>query len=212
MGYINKNKFIQKSWLKLFSKNLLENFPIQKKIILSSNIKNNNIILEIDKNSILDLILYLRNHKSCQYKVLIDITAVDNLEFAKSSERFEVVYQLLSLSKNSRITVKCTTHELYPLESLTTLFSSANWYEREVWDMFGIFFTNHPDLRRILTDYGFVGHPLRRDFPLSGYSEVKYDEFKKRIVNQPVKLTQKFRTFDLTNSWNSLENINYNKL
>lgn len=127
-----------------------------------------------------------------------DITAVD---YPTRDQRFEVVYNLLSVRHNSRIRVKTYADESTPVPSITSLFDGANWYEREVYDMFGVFFTDHPDLRRILTDYGFDGHPLRKDFPLTGYTEIRYDEEKKRIVVEPLELTQAFRNFEMNPSW-----------
>jgi len=125
--------------------------------------------------------------------MIVDITAVD---FPTKQFRFEVVYNLLSVRYNSRIRVKTYADETSPVPSITGLYDGANWYEREVYDLFGVFFTNHPDLRRIMTDYGFDGHPLRKDFPLTGYTEVRWDEEKKRIVYEPLELTQAFRNFD----------------
>jgi NADH/F420H2 dehydrogenase subunit C len=130
------------------------------------------------------------------YKQLMEVTAVD---WPTDPDRFEVVYSLLSVEHNSRILVKSRTSELAPVPSVSHLFSSAIWAEREVWDMFGVVFSGHPDLRRILTDYGFEGHPLRKDFPLTGFTEVRYDEEKKRIVSEPVELSQEFRKFDFPN-------------
>ena len=131
----------------------------------------------------------------------MDVTAVD---YPDREERFEVVYNLLSLKQNQRIRVKLSTDESTPVVSATSVFKSANWFEREVWDLFGVFFSDHPDLRRILTDYGFEGHPLRKDFPLTGLVEVRYDEDQKRVVYEPVKLTQEFRTFDFVSPWEGM--------
>jgi len=129
----------------------------------------------------------------------MDITAVD---YPTKSQRFEIVYNLLSISHNSRIRLKTYADEVTPVPSATGLYRGADWYEREVWDMFGVFFSGHPDLRRILTDYGFEGHPLRKDFPLTGYSEVRYDEVKKRVVYEPLQLSQAFRNFgDAASPW-----------
>lgn len=138
----------------------------------------------------------LRDHKDCRYKQLMELTAVD---WPTQQDRFELVYSLLSVDYNSRIMVKSWTNELAPVPSVSHLFSSAIWSEREVWDMYGVIFNGHPDLRRILTDYGFEGHPLRKDFPLTGFTEVRYDEEKKRIVSEPVELSQEFRKFDFSN-------------
>jgi len=135
---------------------------------------------------------------NCQFKLLVDICGVD---YPDRDERFEVVYNLLSLSHNSRVRVKVEVAEDVPVPSVTGVFSCANWWEREAWDLYGIPFSDHPDLRRILTDYGFEGHPLRKDFPLTGYVEVRYDDARKRVVYEPVKLTQEFRTFDFLSPW-----------
>jgi NADH-quinone oxidoreductase subunit C len=143
----------------------------------------------------------LRNDHNCQFKQLVDLTAVD---FPDQAERFQVVYNLLSLKQNQRIRVKLTTDERTPVASVSAVFSSAIWLEREAWDMFGILFSDHPDLRRILTDYGFEGHPLRKDFPLTGFKEVRYDEEQKRVVYEPVKLPQEFRRFDFMSPWEGM--------
>lgn len=137
-----------------------------------------------------------------QYKVLMDVTAVD---YPSRPLRFEVVYNLLSVQYNARIRIKTSINEVNPLGSSTQVYSSAGWWEREVWDMFGIFFSNHPDLRRILTDYGFQGHPLRKDFPLTGYVEVRYDDSEKRVITESLELTQEFRFFDFSSPWEQLE-------
>ncbi|RPG01039.1 MAG: NADH-quinone oxidoreductase subunit C [Rhodospirillaceae bacterium TMED63] len=150
------------------------------------------------------LMKLVRDDSNCLFKTLIDITAVD---FPERGERFEIVYNLLSLSHNQRIRVTVSTDENTPVPSMVPLFSAAGWFEREVWDMFGVFFTDHPDLRRMLTDYGFEGHPLRKDFPLTGYVEVRYDEEQKRVVYEPVTLTQDFRSFDFMSPWEGAEYI-----
>ena len=137
--------------------------------------------------------LSLRYHTAAEFTTISDITAVD---FPTRDQRFEVVYNLLSIRHNSRIRVKTYADEAAPVPSITSLYDGANWYEREVYDLFGVFFVGHPDLRRIMTDYGFDGHPLRKDFPLTGYTEIRYDEEKKRIVVEPLELTQAFRNFE----------------
>ncbi len=136
------------------------------------------------------LMIFLRDHVNTQFKCLLDVTAVD---FPERAERFEVVYHLLSPRWNNRIRVKVCVDEVTPVPTISHVHNTANWFERETWDMFGVFFSGHPDLRRILTDYGFTGHPLRKDFPLSGYTEVRYDYGKKRVVSEPLELTQEFR-------------------
>ncbi|XP_053576333.1 NADH dehydrogenase [ubiquinone] iron-sulfur protein 3, mitochondrial [Bombina bombina] len=152
----------------------------------------------IHPEGIIPVLTFLRDHTNAQFKSLADLTAVD---IPTRDYRFEIVYNLLSLRYNSRIRVKTYTDELSPIESAVSIFEAANWYEREVWDMYGVFFANHPDLRRILTDYGFEGHPFRKDFPLSGYVEVRYDDEVKRVVAEPVQLSQEFRKFDLSSPW-----------
>jgi len=151
--------------------------------------------------SIIKVLTFLRDDQNCQFKQLMDVTAVD---FPERDPRFEVVYNLLSLKHNQRIRVKVPAGEETQIPSATQVFSSAHWFEREVWDMYGLFFSDHPDLRRILTDYGFEGHPLRKDFPLTGYVEVRYDEDSKRVVYEPVKLPQEFRSFDFTSPWEGM--------
>ncbi|KAL4399561.1 putative NADH-ubiquinone oxidoreductase 30.4 kDa subunit, mitochondrial [Malassezia pachydermatis] len=141
---------------------------------------------------------FLRDHTLTQYKALMDISGAD---YPTRSQRFEVAYHLLSVRNNARIRVKTYADELTPVPTVTGLFRSADWFEREAWDMFGIFFVGHPDLRRILTDYGFEGHPLRKDFPLTGYSEVRWDEEKKRVVQEPVQLMQAHRNFEANSTW-----------
>ncbi|WP_022728988.1 NADH-quinone oxidoreductase subunit C [Fodinicurvata sediminis] len=143
----------------------------------------------------------LRDDPNAQFKQLVDVTAVD---YPDRPERFEVVYNLLSLKHNLRIRVKVPAAEDTPVPSVVEIFSSAIWFEREVWDLFGVFFSDHPDLRRIMTDYGFEGHPLRKDFPLTGYVEVRYDEDQKRVVYEPVNLVQEFRNFDFISPWEGM--------
>ena len=164
-------------------------------------IANDQLNLHISRDSLNRVLTRLRDDQNCQFKQLVDLTAVDRPD---QPERFEVVYNLLSLKLNQRIRVKLTTDERTPVDSVSGVFSSAIWMEREVWDMFGIFFSGHPDLRRILTDYGFEGHPLRKDFPLTGFKEVRYDEEQKRVVYEPVKLTQEFRRFDFMSPWEGM--------
>ena len=127
------------------------------------------------------------------------------MDFPSKTQRFEIVYNLLSIQHNSRIRIKTLVDEITPVDSLVEIYNSANWWERETWDMFGIFFSNHPDLRRILTDYGFEGHPLRKDFPLSGFVEVRYDDSEKRVITEPIEMTQEFRYFDFSSPWELLE-------
>jgi len=169
--------------------------------LLGVEIAYDQLNLLIKRDSVIKVLTFLRDDHNCQFKQLVDVTAVDHPEQA---ERFEVVYNMLSLKLNQRIRVKLTTDERTPVASASGAFSSAIWLEREAWDMFGIFFSNHPDLRRILTDYGFEGHPLRKDFPLTGFKEVRYDEEQKRVVYEPVKLPQEFRRFDFMSPWEGM--------
>mgnify|MGYP006090787767 FL=1 len=162
------------------------------------------LMVTTSRDGLTRLMKLVRDDANCLFKVLLDVTAVD---YPEREERFEVVYNLLSLSHNQRIRIKVPADEQAPVPSMVPLFSSAGWFEREVWDMFGIFFTDHPDLRRMLTDYGFEGHPLRKDFPLTGYVEVRYDDEQKRVVYEPVKLTQDFRSFDFMSPWEGAKYI-----
>lgn len=162
------------------------------------------LVVEVPAAHIVKTLLFLRDDAKCQFKQLVDICGVDylNREF-----RFEVVYQLLSLVHNVRICIKVAAKEDIFVPSAVEVFSSAGWLEREVWDMYGVLFSGHPDLRRILSDYGFEGHAQRKDFPLSGYVEVRYDEEQKRVVYAPVKLDQEFRTFDFESPWEGTQYI-----
>ena len=153
------------------------------------------------RRAIIKIMTFLRDDSNCQFKVLVDIAGVD---YPQRDERFEVVYNLLSLKHNQRVRVKLSCDESAPVPSITGVFSAAGWFEREAWDLYGILFDDHPDLRRILTDYGFEGHPFRKDFPLTGYVEVRYDEEQKRVVYEPVKLTQEFRSFDFLSPWEGM--------
>ncbi|MEM7238510.1 MAG: NADH-quinone oxidoreductase subunit C [Pseudomonadota bacterium] len=150
------------------------------------------------------LISYLKDNSACQFTTLIDITAVD---FPEREDRFEVVYHFLSIPQNQRIRIKVMAGEQTVVPSITSIHPSANWFEREVFDMYGILFSGHPDLRRLLTDYGFRGHPLRKDFPTTGYTEVRYDETQKRVVYEPVTLTQDYRQFDFMSPWEGADYI-----
>lgn len=162
----------------------------------------NETILYVNPKYLIPLLSFLKDHMNTQYKVLIDVTAVD---YPSRNLRFEIVYNLLSVQYNARIRIKTCVNEITPVSSSTDVYSSAGWWEREVWDMFGVFFLGHPDLRRILTDYGFEGHPLRKDFPLSGYVEVRYDDSEKRVITEPLELTQEFRYFDFASPWEQIE-------
>ncbi|NIA67270.1 NADH-quinone oxidoreductase subunit C [Pelagibius litoralis] len=169
--------------------------------LLAQEIAYGQLNLLIKRSALLKVLTVLRDDQNCQFKQLVDMTAVDRPE---QPERLELVYNLLSLKLNQRIRVKLTTDERNPVDSAAGVFSSAIWLEREAWDMFGVFFSGHPDLRRILTDYGFEGHPLRKDFPLTGFKEVRYDQEQKRVVYEPVKLPQEFRHFDFLSPWEGM--------
>ena len=159
--------------------------------------------VNINKEILYSLIKYLKEHDKLIFNQLIDITAID---YPSRELRFDVVYILLSLSLNQRVLVKTSLNENNELESITSLYKSANWYERECYDLFGIKFLNHPDLRRIMTDYNFEGHPLRKDFPLTGHNEVRYDNSEKRVIYESVNLPQEYRYFDYASPWEGLSN------
>ena len=172
--------------------------------ILSSNIKHDQINICIEDNNLIEVMIFLKTHSSTKFKQLIDITAVD---YPEKDKRFKMVYLLLSHEKNSRIKIEFDIKEGEILSSLTSIFPSANWMEREVFDMYGVEFKDHPDLRRILTDYGFKGHPLRKDFPLTGHNEVRYSEEDKKVIYEPVKLEQNYRNFDYESPWEGTKYI-----
>ena len=172
--------------------------------IKSSSINHNHIFLNIDEEDLLDVIIFLKTNSETKFKQLIDITAVD---YPEREQRFKIVYLLLSHENNQRIKVDFFIKENNSITSITSIFPSANWMEREVFDMYGINFTNHPDLRRILTDYGFEGHPLRKDFPLTGHNEVRYSEEDKKVIYEPVKLEQNYRNFDYESPWEGTKYI-----
>ena len=159
------------------------------------------LILWTTSDSLLQLLRFLRDDPRCRFRTLIDICGVD---YPERPQRFEVVYNLLSIHNNHRIRVKLAADEATAVPSATGLYSTAGWFEREAWDLFGIFFADHADLRRILTDYGFEGHPMRKDFPLTGYVELRYDEEQKRVDYEKVKLTQDFRSFDFLSPWEGM--------
>ena len=170
--------------------------------INSSRINHEQLEIQIDKESLLDVIIFLKKNDSTKFRQLIDITAVD---YIGSENRFKMIYLLLSHECNLRINITFNINENEVVNSLTKIFPSANWMEREVFDMYGIKFNDHPDLRRILTDYGFSGYPLRKDFPITGHSEVRYSEEKKKVVYEPVKLEQNYRNFDYSSPWEGTE-------
>ena len=161
-------------------------------VVICYRLEHEELIVSVKPSTIIKTLKFLRDDPNCLFKQLIDICAVD---YPNEDERFELNYNLLSLIHNVRIRLKIRIHDKSPIQSSTDVFSSANWWEREVWDMFGISFSNHPDLRRLLTDYGFEGHPLRKDFPLTGYVEVRYDQETKRVIYEPVQLHQEHRNW-----------------
>ena len=173
--------------------------------IKSSKLNHNQIYLNIENDDLLEVILFLKNNNEIKFKQLIDITAVD---YPENERRFKIVYLLLSHEFNSRIIISFFINENEVVTTLTSIFPAANWMEREVFDMYGIKFKDHPDLRRILTDYNFEGYPLRKDFPLTGHNEVRYSEDEKKVIYEPVKLEQNYRNFDFESPW---EGTNYIK-
>ena len=172
--------------------------------IQSSETVHGELTIRAPVESLERVIKFLRDDSSCRFEMLIDICGVD---YPERSTRFEVVYHLLSVGNNLRIRLKVGVDEESAVPSVTSFYNTAGWFEREVWDLYGIYFTDHPDLRRLLTDYGFEGHPLRKDFPLTGYVELRYDDEQKRVVYEPVKLTQDFRSFDFMSPWEGAEYI-----
>ena len=181
---------------------MLEKLKKNKDII---NIKEHEKLIEIecDKNNVLSLLKKLKENNDFIFDQLLDITAVDN---PSRERRFEVIYIVQSLKKNKKLILKTSLKENDSIETITSVYKAADWYERECYDLFGIEFTNHPDLRRIMTDYNFEGHPLRKDFPLTGHTEVRYDDLEKKVIYEPVKLSQEFRDFDSESPWEGMKN------
>ncbi len=173
--------------------------------IQSSSINNEELLIEINEKDLIDTVQFLKLNENCKFKQLIDIAGVD---YPENDKRFELIYLFLSHENNTRIKLLIKFEINQAINSITKIFPSANWMEREVFDMYGIKFKNHPDLRRILTDYGFKGHPLRKDFPLTGFNEVRYSEKDKKVIYEPVKLEQNYRNFDFESPW---EGTNYIK-
>jgi len=172
--------------------------------IKSSEVKFNYLTIEIEIEDITEVILFLKTNEKCKFRQLTDITAVD---YPRKEKRFKLVYLLLSHENNHRLIINSNIEEKTTVSSITKIFPSANWMEREVFDMYGITFKDHPDLRRILTDYGFEGHPLRKDFPLTGYKEVRYSEDQKKVIYESVKLEQNYRNFDFESPWQGTKYI-----
>ena len=196
-----EQKLIEKDGLKVVEETLAENFG---SAILSAEIALDELSVLVETSEIQKVLVFLRDDINCQFKLLMELCGVD---YPERENRFEVVYCLLSLSRNIRLKIRVSANERIPVPSVVGVFSSAGWWEREVWDLFGIFFSGHPDLRRILSDYGFEGHPLRKDFPLTGYVEVRYDDSQKRVVYEPVSLTQEFRDFDFMSPWEGIQKV-----
>ena len=187
---------------KLITKNLsylFKIFPLEK-----IQIFNDNLIIIVKPKFLSDVLIFLKNHTMFQFKILTCISGVD---YPMNKYRFKIVYELLSIRYNFRIRVKTFTHELLSLNSCEKIYPAGGWYECEIWDMFGVFFRNHSNLKRILTDYGFEGYPLRKDFPLSGFIEMRYNEIEKRVVNEPLELCQEYRTFAFLSPWESQNNF-----
>ena len=191
---------------------MIELKDLEKKInsglttnIKSSKIEFNQLVIYSEIEDIFEVISFLKNNEKCKFKQLIDITAVD---YPKREKRFQLVYLLLSHENNKRIIINSDLAEDTKVQSITNIFPAANWMEREVFDMYGILFKEHPDLRRILTDYEFEGYPLRKDFPLTGFTEVRYSEDNKKVVYEPVKLDQNYRNFDFESPWEGTKYIN----
>ena len=172
--------------------------------VLGTEVAHHELMVAARADRLLEVLGFLRDDERCLFKQLIDVCGVD---YPEREKRFDVVYNLLSLHRNRRIRVKAQTDEATPVPSAVGLFSAAGWFERECWDMYGVMFAGNPDLRRLLTDYGFEGHPLRKDFPLTGYVEVRYDAEEKRVVYEPVTLTQEFRRFDFMSPWEGADYI-----
>ena len=172
--------------------------------VLGTEIRAGELCCRVEREALSQVLMFLRDDPRCGFTVLCDICGVD---YPDRPLRFEVVYNLLSMRHNQRIRLKVSTDEEQPVPSAVDLFSCAGWWEREAWDLFGIYFADNPDLRRILTDYGFEGHPLRKDFPLTGYVEVRYDEDQKAVVYEPVRLQQEFRNFDFLSPWEGMDKI-----
>ena len=176
----------------------------QPDAVVSHHVSHGELIVVATPSGLRTLVGHLRDNTACAFTTLIDITAVD---WPGREQRFDVVYHFLSMPQNQRVRVKVALAEDQMIASITDLHPSANWFEREVFDMYGVMFTGHPDLRRILTDYGFRGHPLRKDFPTTGYVEVRYDETSKRVIYEPVKLVQDYRQFDFMSPWEGAQYI-----
>jgi len=173
-------------------------------VVSATETLHGQLVCHVEREALPQVLAFLRDDPKCRFTMLCDICGAD---YPDRPLRFEVVYNLLSVTLNQRIRVKVATDEAQPVPSAVALFSCAGWWERETWDLFGIYFADNPDLRRILTDYGFDGHPLRKDFPLTGYVELRYDEDQKRVVYEPVRLKQEFRNFDFLSPWEGMDKV-----
>ena len=178
---------------------------------LAERVQSNNgqLVYRCELEKLLETLVLLKNTETLNFSQLTDLTAVD---YPDRLQRFELVYQLLSIENNKRVRIICSINDGQIVPSVTGIYKSAEWPEREVWDMYGLFFSDHPDLRRLLTDYGFEGHPLRKDFPLTGYVEVRYDDIEKRVAYQPVQLTQEYRDFDFLSPWEGDQELVYSSV
>lgn len=188
--------------LKLQAQYIKDNFSDAKFV---EPIENNNLIIYVETNRLIEFLTFLRDDKNLSFKTLLDVFGADMLGLRQP--RFEVIYNLLSYKLNNRITIKVAVDDGVEVPSVVSVFSSAGWFEREAFDMYGIKFENHPDLRRILTDYDFQGYPLRKDFPLTGYKEVRYDEAQKKVIYEDVNLMQEFRNFDFEMPWEGVKKV-----
>ncbi|MEL6661460.1 MAG: NADH-quinone oxidoreductase subunit C [Pseudomonadota bacterium] len=178
--------------------------PALEGAIIAHHVRHGELTLAVNRSQVLKVIRFLRDDSLCLFQTLVDICGVD---YPDRAERFDVVYHMLSMRMNQRVRVKLSTDENTPVPSLVDLFPCANWFEREAFDMYGITFSDHPDLRRILTDYGFEGFPLRKDFPLTGHVEVRYDDLEKRVIYEPVSLAQEYRDFDFLSPWEGMTSV-----
>ena len=193
--------------------NIDEDFSFERSVSklltkLAERVQSNNgqLVYRCELEKLLETLVLLKNTETLNFSQLTDLTAVD---YPDRLQRFELVYQLLSIENNKRVRIICSINDGQIVPSVTGIYKSAEWPEREVWDMYGLFFSDHPDLRRLLTDYGFEGHPLRKDFPLTGYIEVRYDDIEKRVAYQPVQLTQEYRDFDFLSPWEGDQELVY---
>ena len=175
-----------------------------QRAVMATHVRLGELMIEARPEGLIALLTFLRDDPRCLFKQLVDVCGVD---WPEREKRFDVVYNLLSLKNNQRVRVKVATDEATPVPSAAPVFSSAGWFERETYDLYGVWFADHPDLRRILTDYGFEGHPLRKDFPLTGFVEVRWDDLQKRVVYEPVRLAQEFRQFDFLSPWEGTDYV-----